>query len=687
MIFHSNHLPFAHFLMDYESSYSLLFLCVFFCCFTCTFSVKFSYPNFLDDNNINTSGTATRAQVDSVWSIRLSDNQIGGDVFDATGRAYFSQPIQLWDPITNVTTDFTTSFEFLMRARPNDSNSTSGGIAFFITSEDSADSPGNSSAGWLGLFNETTDGNPSNQMVAVEFDSWQDTWDPNGNHVGINVNSIVSKVNETFKDPFTSGDIMVATVSYDSTSENLSVLLKYIDVPLIANQHLNLTHNVKLRNVLPEKVIVGFSASTGKAIPVQAIRSWNFSSTLDLVLTQNGAKGNSKMWLVGLIIGVVLLVVGISFGFYCILWRNTKRNQVEGDDEDEDEEMGMMDGAEDLIEGTGPKRFAYKDLVVATNNFSEEGKLGQGGFGGVYKGFLTEMNVEIAVKKISSSSNQGKKEYISEVMTISRLRHRNLVQLVGWSHKRESFVLAYEYMPNGSLDSHLFHKKTHLSWPVRHKIVHGLASGLLYLHEEWEQCVVHRDIKSSNVMLDSNFNAKLGDFGLARFVDHELGSQTTVVAGTMGYMAPEYLITSKANKESDVFSFGVVALEIACGRRVVEPKAEELKISLVNWVWELYGKGRLLEAVDETLNGDYEIDKMTCLMTTGLWCAHPDHTLRPSIRQAIKVLNFEAPLPSLSSQMPVPMYSYAPARITIANQVSLTLTSEERSTTATPSIN
>ncbi|KAM3694706.1 hypothetical protein ACB094_07G076000 [Castanea mollissima] len=544
-------------------------------------------------------------------SIRLNDNQIGGDVFDTTGRAYYSQPIQLWDPITNVTTDFTTSFEFIMRARPNDSNSTSGGIAFFITSEDSVDSPGNSSAGWLGLFNETTNGNPSNQMVAVEFDSWQDTWDPNDNHVGINVNSIVSK----------------------------------------------------LRNVLPEKVTVGFSASTGRAIPVQAIRSWNFSSTLDLVLTENGAKGNSKMWFVGLIIGVVLLVAGTSSGSYCILRRKFKRKQIEEDDEDEDEEMGMMDPMdEDLVEGTGPKRFAYKDLVVATNNFSEEGKLGQGGFGGVYKGFLTEMNIEIAVKKISSSSNQGKKEYISEVMTISRLRHRNLVQLVGWSHKRESFVLAYEYMPNGSLDSHLFHKKTHLSWPVRHKIVHGLASGLLYLHEEWEQCVVHRDIKSSNVMLDSNFNTKLGDFGLARFVDHELGSQTTIVAGTMGYMAPECLISSKANKESDVFSFGVVALEIACGRRVVEPKAEELKISLVNWVWELYGKGKLLEAVDETLNGDYDIDKMTCLMTTGLWCAHPDHTLRPSIRQAIKVLNFEAPLPSLSSKMPVPMYySYAPA--------------------------
>ena len=118
--------------------------------------------------------------------------------------------------------------------------------------------------------------------------------------------------------------------------------------------------------------------------------------------------------------------------------------------------------------------FAYKDLVVATNNFSEEGKLGQGGFGGVYKGFLAKLNMEIAVKKISSNSNQGKKEYISEVITISRLRHRNLVQLVGWSHEQE-FVVVYEYMLNGSLDSHLFGKKSHLLWPRRSKIVHGLV--------------------------------------------------------------------------------------------------------------------------------------------------------------------------------------------------------------------
>ncbi|KAL8264700.1 hypothetical protein R6Q59_022830 [Mikania micrantha] len=141
------------------------------------------------------------------------------------------------------------------------------------------------------------------------------------------------------------------------------------------------------------------------------------------------------------------------------------------------------------------------------------------------------------------------KEYASDVRIISRLRHGNLVQLIGWCHQKGELLLVYEYMENGSLDSHLFKHKSLLTWGTRYKIAHGLASALLYLHEEWEQCVLHRDIKSSNVMLDSNFNTKLGDFGLAKLVDHDKGSQTTMLAGTLGYMALECLITGRATKE------------------------------------------------------------------------------------------------------------------------------------------
>lgn len=169
---------------------------------------------------------------------------------------------------------------------------------------------------------------------------------------------------------------------------------------------------------------------------------------------------------------------------------------------------------------------------------------------------------------------------------------------------------------------------------------------------------MHRDIKFSNVMLDTNFNTKLGDFGLARLVDHAQVHHR--VGWYVGYMAPEYIRTGKASKESDIFSFGVVALEIACGRRAVEPEMDERQVVLVPWVWELYGKESLVDPVDQRLCGDFDGKQIESLMIVGLWCAHPDHTLRPFIRQAMQVLNFEAGMPNLPMKMPVATYIYEP---------------------------
>ena len=273
---------------------------------------------------------------------------------------------------------------------------------------------------------------------------------------------------------------------------------------------------------------------------------------------------------------------------------------------------------------------------------------------------MSHEGITVAVKKISQGSKQGKKEYITEVKINSSLRHRNLVQLIGWCHDKTQFLIVYEFMPNGSLDSHLFGKKIFLVWDVRYKIAIGLASTLLYLHEEWKQCVVHRDIKPSNIMLDSEFNVKLGDFGLARLMEHELGQQTTGLAGTLGYMAPEYIATGKASKESDVYSFGVVALEIACGRKARERVDPNSHLGLVQWVWDLLGKGKLLSGVDKMLKKEFDVKQLECLMMVGLWCAHPDRSLRPSIRQAIKVLMFEDAIPNLPMKMPVPVYCVAP---------------------------
>lgn len=322
-------------------------------------------------------------------------------------------------------------------------------------------------------------------------------------------------------------------------------------------------------------------------------------------------------------------------------------------------------------QGTGPKRIRYNDLAMATRCFSEEEKLGEGGFGSVYKGFLKELKLEVAIKRVSKSSKQGRKEYISEVKIISRLRHRNLVQLIGWCHGGGELLLVYDLMPNGSLDTHLYSSDNILSWPVRHEIVLGLGSALLYLHQDWEQCVLHRDIKPSNIMLDACFNAKLGDFGLARLVDHGQGPYTTGLAGTMGYMDPECMVTGRTSVESDVYSFGVVLLEIASGKRpaVARQESEHL-IHLVQWVWDSWGGGRTLDAADARLNMEFDEREMECVIVVGLWCAHPDRNLRPSIKQAVNVLRFESPLPSLPPKMPVATFKPALESFVSASQLT-----------------
>ncbi|XVF71372.1 hypothetical protein PTKIN_Ptkin12aG0032100 [Pterospermum kingtungense] len=349
------------------------------------------------------------------------------------------------------------------------------------------------------------------------------------------------------------------------------------------------------------------------------------------------------------VVGGFCVVVGV-ISILVFFMRKIRIHQEEKtEDSKEDDSIDH-----EFENGSGPRRFSYVELVQATNNFAEEGKLGEGGFGAVYRGFLPMLNLCIAVKRSSKMSNQGRKEYISEVKIISKLRHKNLVQLIGWCHKKGEFLVVYELMPHGSLDSHLFGTlNDQLSWGMRYKIALGLASAILYLHEESEQCVVHRDIKSNNVMLDSNFNAKLGDFGLARCMNQESEHEMTGLAGTLGYMAPEYISKGQVSKKSDVFSFGVVALEIASGRRSLEPQNREADVSLVDKVWTLYENGRLLEVADEKLCMEFDMEQMECLLIVGLWCAHPDHNLRPSIRQALQVLHFEAPFPNLGRKVSV----------------------------------
>ncbi|KAJ4968618.1 hypothetical protein NE237_015319 [Protea cynaroides] len=579
--------------------------------------------------------------------IDLTINQVDQGLIYSIGRASYVKPVQIWDKETGKLTDFTTHFSFAIKPAQNNTEEHGDGLAFFLTDNNSTISS-STAGGGLGLYNPSAT-NSSNSIIAVEFDTWKNDWEPDGSHIGIDINSIVSAKIVTWNTSSKDGEKASVWITYNSSTQLLSVFLTYDNHTVFNGVSPNLSYTIDLRKYLTEFVIVGFSASTGNASELHKLYSWDFCSSLETGKT--GKTG--KTWIVILVSCAAAIIAGLGFGWF--LKRRKKKQDIVADDDDDDVVLDAAMDDEFEME-TGPKRFTYAELALATNNFDEKGKLGEGGFGGVYRGFLTDLNLEVAVKRISKGSKQGIKEYVSEVKIIGRLRHKNLVQLVGWCHQRGQLLLVYEFMPNGSLDSYLYRNRSSMRWELRYKVARDLAYALLYLHEEWEQCVLHRDVKSSNVILDCNFNAKLGDFGLARLVEHGKESQTTVLAGTMGYMAPECLFTGKASKESDVYSFGIVALEIACGRRSIEMETDPDMVRLVEWVWELYGRGKLVEAADPSLGKDFNEKQLERLLTVGLWCAHPDCNVRPSIRQAIYVLNFEASLPILPSKMPIPSY-------------------------------
>ncbi|XP_071737390.1 L-type lectin-domain containing receptor kinase IX.1-like [Rutidosis leptorrhynchoides] len=603
-------------------------------------SVSFEITTFANDaTNIVYSGDAAPSDD---GTIHFNDV----NYFTRVGQAKYADPVHIWDKKSRKLTDFTTHFIFTVDTL--NASIYGDGITFFLAPE-TFQIPPNSAAGFLGLVNRTYTDSPLNQMIFVEFDTFVNTeWDPPTGHVSINKNSLHSANYTAWNASIHSRQRTDAWITYNSTTKILDLIWGYGD------ENSSLSYQVDLREVVTEWVVIGFSAATGNYVEQHTLEYWKFDSSLNIVEKSNK---DSKKWKLAVALSIplgVLIIGGIIIS--CVKLSKRKRKTTP----EKLETVSLTSMINDDFESGSAKRFSYGDLILATNNFSNDQKLGEGGFGCVYKGFLPCQAIAIAVKKISQGSKQGKKEFMTEVKINSSLRHRNLVQLLGWCHDETQFLLVYEYMPNGSLDSHLFGQKNGLKWDVRYKIAMGLASALLYLHEEWKQCVVHRDIKPSNIMLDSSFNVKLGDFGLARFMEHELGPQTTGLAGTLGYMAPEYITTGKASKESDVYSFGVVALEIACGRKVMDGSDWNFDLGLVKRVWDLYGKGELLSCVDPLLGDEYDVDEIECLMMVGLWCAHPDQSKRPSIRQAMQVLKFEGQLPNLPKNMPVAMYYSAP---------------------------
>ncbi|XP_026665419.1 L-type lectin-domain containing receptor kinase SIT1-like [Phoenix dactylifera] len=347
-----------------------------------------------------------------------------------------------------------------------------------------------------------------------------------------------------------------------------------------------------------------------------------------------GSKSSLESWKIGLpIILAILLLLIIVIGIILLVNSRIKFREV----------------FEDWEVEYGPQRFCYKDLFLATKGFRDQHLLGAGGFGKVYRGMMPNTDTQVAVKQVSHESRQGMREFIAEIVSIGRLRHRNLVQLLGYCRRKRELLLVYEFMSNSSLDKHLFNQpKPMLSWGQRFQIIKGVASALYYLHEGWEKVVVHRDIKASNILLDDQMNGRLGDFGLARLYDHGNDPQTTHVVGTLGYLAPELAKTGKATTSTDVFAFGGFLLEVACGRRPIEIRASEQDIVLVDKVLECWKAGTILEARDLKLENEYIAEEMEMVLKLGLLCSHPNFSSRPPMRLVIRILEREAPLPEMS---------------------------------------
>ncbi|KAM5580802.1 putative receptor-like protein kinase [Rosa sericea] len=258
-----------------------------------------------------------------------------------------------------------------------------------------------------------------------------------------------------------------------------------------------------------------------------------------------------------------------------------------------------------------------RSILAATNNFSEANKLGEGGFGPVYKGILNE-NQEIAIKRLSKKSGQGYQEFMNELKLIAKLQHNNLVRLLGCCIEEEEMILIYEYMPNRSLDKFLFDPRENikLDWGKRCRIIEGTAQGVLYIHKHSRLKIIHRDLKASNVLLDEEMNPKISDFGMAKIFEiNQTEANTNRVVGTYGYMSPEYARYGHFSEKLDVFSFGVLLLEIVSGRRNSAFYRLEHPVTLAGWAWKLWKEGRGMEVIDEPV-------RETCLPHEALRCIH-----------------------------------------------------------------
>lgn len=596
--------------------------------------LTFTYPKFQPENETDLIRHNSYIVLNA---IQVTPDVSGGSITNLSGRAFYKEPFKLWGKRKHggrIRSSFNSTFVLNISPRSFPGGE---GVAFVLAADSNL--PENSQGQWLGIVNANTNGNPQAEIVAVEFDTRKSyPGDVDGNHVGLDVNSIYSIKQVplgSFGINLSAGVDVKVRIQYEG--EELAVFVgEDARSPVFSEP-------IDLSAYLPKEVFVGFSASTSNYTELNCVRSWEFYSS-------HVNEDHSLLWVKIVVPIVAALLIGIGF-FSCWKWKKSRNYQPND----------AYPNIEEEIKGSSmaPVKFTFKELRQATGKFNLQNMLGKGGFGTVYKGILK--NKEVAVKRISRESSQGKQEFIAEVTTIGNFHHKNLVKLIGWCYERSEFLLVYEYMPNGSLDKLIFSdentelQENELNWGRRLTVISGVAQALDYLHNGCEKRVLHRDIKASNIMLDAEFNAKLGDFGLARIVKQreQTHHSTKDLAGTLGYMAPECFFTRRATAETDVYAFGVLVLEVACGRKTGnQNEKSDYNSRIVSWVWELHRIGRLLDAVDQKLNGEFSEEEMECVLILGLACCNPNPEQRPSMKIVLQVLTGEVHVPEVPAEMP-----------------------------------
>uniref|UniRef100_A0A0E0P4R3 non-specific serine/threonine protein kinase n=1 Tax=Oryza rufipogon TaxID=4529 RepID=A0A0E0P4R3_ORYRU len=519
------------------------------------------------------------------------------------GRMSYAHPVQLYDDTTGgekvVVASFSTRFTFTIR--PIDDGIRGDGLAFFLASYPSK-LPANSFGGNLGLINNgTTTAFGSDRFIAVEFDTYNNTFDPKSiNHIGIDINSVVSSLNTTLLPNFSLNGTMTAHIEFNGITQMLVASLWLAGRPWSAapDYQVSLRLPDPITSLLLPQVAVGFTGATADLKELNQIMLWSFNSTLTLV---NQDRRNKALLFGGPIIGgAVALALVLWFLISCLMQKRVRNT------------FGKGTG--------GARRFEYDDLAIATGNFSDDRKLGEGAFGVVYSGFLKRLEREVAVKKIVRESSQEHKDFFAEVSTISEAKHKNLVKFFGWCCRGHSWnILRFMY-----------------------KIAKDIGSGLLYLHHECYPYIIHRDIKPGNVLLDDDFNAKLADFGLSRVANPNNATLKTTAIGSQGYIDPQCMKDGEVsfNRNSDVYSFGIALLEIVCARKHREQ------------IWGLYKSGGdVVEAADSRLAigvDGAERREMERAIILGLWCSVFETKHRPTMLQAMDVLERDAQLPDLN---------------------------------------